>query len=172
MHHHRQRRFVRIPLAAEFRKVREAEVDVRQRLALDQPAYPYGIATVPDGSAAVAKLHEVEAEAEPCVHVDRPLREIVAGVVLGADAFVADELEPRRIVDEPQDERRVVENEPAEPKPLRAKDLDESAALAAKQRAEDTLRGATDKIEQAEAMKEIVRMTEQVKMIQRLRKGR
>ena len=55
---------------------------------------------------------------------------------------------------------------------LRAKDLDESAALAAKQRAEDTLRGATDKIEQAEAMKEIVRMTEQVKMIQRLRKGR
>src|SRR6187551_1804808 len=55
---------------------------------------------------------------------------------------------------------------------LRAKDLDEAAAMAAKQRAEDTLRGATDKIEQAEAMKEIVRMTEQVKMIQRLRKGR
>ena len=55
---------------------------------------------------------------------------------------------------------------------LRAKDLDETAALAAKQRAEETLRGATDKIEQAEALKEIVRMTEQVKMIQRLRKGR
>src|SRR3954469_25894496 len=55
---------------------------------------------------------------------------------------------------------------------LRAKDLDEAAALAAKQRAEDTLRGATDKIEQAEALKEIVRMTEQVKMIQRLRKGK
>jgi len=55
---------------------------------------------------------------------------------------------------------------------LRARDLDEAAALAAKQRAEETLRGATDKIEQAEAMKEIVRMTEQVKMIQRLRKGR
>ena len=55
---------------------------------------------------------------------------------------------------------------------LRAKDLDEQAALAAKQRAEDALRGATDKIEQAEALKEIVRMTEQVKMIQRLRKGK
>src|SRR3954469_1358599 len=55
---------------------------------------------------------------------------------------------------------------------LRARDLDEAAALAAKQRAEDTLRGATDKIEQAEALKEIVRMTEQVKMIQRLRKGK
>ena len=55
---------------------------------------------------------------------------------------------------------------------LRAKDLDEQAALAAKQRAEETLRGATDKIEQAEALKEIVRMTEQVKMIQRLRKGK
>jgi len=55
---------------------------------------------------------------------------------------------------------------------LRARDLDESAALAAKPRAEDALRGATDKIEQAEAMKEIVRMAEQIKMIQRLRKGR
>ena len=54
---------------------------------------------------------------------------------------------------------------------LRARDLDESAALAARQRAEDALRGATDKIEQAEAMKEIVRMAEQLKMIQRMRKG-
>jgi len=55
---------------------------------------------------------------------------------------------------------------------LRARDLDEAAALAAKQRAEEALRGATDKIEQAEAMKEIVRMAEQVKMIQRMRKGK
>src|SRR5216110_3467002 len=55
---------------------------------------------------------------------------------------------------------------------LRAKDLDENAALAAKQRAEEALRGATDRIEQAEAMKEIVRMTEQIKLIQRLRKPR
>jgi F-type H+-transporting ATPase subunit epsilon len=55
---------------------------------------------------------------------------------------------------------------------LRARDLDEAAALAAKQRAEEALRGATDRIEQAEAMKEIVRMAEQVKMIQRLRKGK
>ena len=55
---------------------------------------------------------------------------------------------------------------------LRAKDLDENAALAAKQRAEDALRGSIDKLEQAEAMKDIIRMTEQVKMIQRLRKGK
>ena len=55
---------------------------------------------------------------------------------------------------------------------LRAKDLDESAALAAKQRAEEALAKATDKIGEAEAMKEIVRMAEQVKMIQRLRKGK
>jgi len=55
---------------------------------------------------------------------------------------------------------------------LRAKDLDENAALAAKQRAEEALSKATDRIEHAEAMKEIVRMAEQVKMIQRLRKGK
>ena len=53
---------------------------------------------------------------------------------------------------------------------LRAKDLDEAAALAAKQRAEAALRGATDKLEQAEALKELVRMNEQIKMIQKLRK--
>ena len=55
---------------------------------------------------------------------------------------------------------------------LRAKDLDENAALAAKQRAEEALAKASDRIEHAEAMKEIVRMAEQVKMIQRLRKGK
>ena len=55
---------------------------------------------------------------------------------------------------------------------VRAKDMDENAALAAKQRAEEALNKATDKIEHAEAMKEIVRMAEQVKMIQRLRKGK
>ena len=55
---------------------------------------------------------------------------------------------------------------------LRAKDLDENAALAAKQRAEEALAKATDKIGEAEALKEIVRMAEQVKMIQRLRKGK
>jgi len=55
---------------------------------------------------------------------------------------------------------------------LRAKDLDESAALAAKQRAEEALSKATDRIEHAEAMKDLVRMAEQLKMIERLRKGR
>ena len=55
---------------------------------------------------------------------------------------------------------------------LRAKDLDENAALAAKQRAEEALAKASDKVGEAEALKEIVRMAEQVKMIQRLRKGK
>ena len=55
---------------------------------------------------------------------------------------------------------------------LRAKDLDEAAALASKQRAEEALRGATDKLEQAEAIRELSRMNEQLKMIQKLRKGK
>jgi F-type H+-transporting ATPase subunit epsilon len=53
---------------------------------------------------------------------------------------------------------------------LRAKDLDEAAAMAAKQRGEDALRNSTDKISAAEALKEVVRATEQIKMIQKLRK--
>src|ERR1700684_62711 len=39
----------------------------------------------------------------------------------------------------------------------RAKDLDEAAALAAKQRAEEALRGSVDKIEQAQALAELAR---------------
>ena len=52
---------------------------------------------------------------------------------------------------------------------IRAKDLDEAAALAAKQRAEDALRGSIDKLEQAEAMKDLLRVAEQMKLIQKLR---
>ena len=55
---------------------------------------------------------------------------------------------------------------------LRAKDLDESAALAAKQRAEEMLREKVDKIEQAEAFAELARAAAQLKLIERLRKVR
>jgi F-type H+-transporting ATPase subunit epsilon len=51
----------------------------------------------------------------------------------------------------------------------RAKDLDEAAAQAAKQRAEEALSGASDKTTQAEALAEITRMVAQLKLIQKLR---
>jgi F-type H+-transporting ATPase subunit epsilon len=53
---------------------------------------------------------------------------------------------------------------------LRAKDLDEAAALAAKQRAEDALRDKTGHMSIAEAQAELARVVAQLKMIQRLRK--
>ena len=52
----------------------------------------------------------------------------------------------------------------------RAHDLDEAAALAAKQRAEDAMRERTDKVELAEAQGELVRALAQLLAIQRLRK--
>ena len=52
----------------------------------------------------------------------------------------------------------------------RAKDLDEAAAIAARQRAEEALAGRTDKISQAEALAELARVAAQLKMIERLRK--
>lgn len=55
---------------------------------------------------------------------------------------------------------------------IRAKDLDEQAALAAKQRAEEMLRDKVDKISQAEALAELARAAAQLKLIQRLRKVR
>ncbi len=53
---------------------------------------------------------------------------------------------------------------------LRAKDLDEAAAMAAKQRAEEALKTSIDKISQAEALAEVARQIAQLKMIERLRK--
>jgi len=55
---------------------------------------------------------------------------------------------------------------------LRAKDIDEAAALAAKQRAEEMLRAHTDKIDQAQAQAELARAAAQLKVLQRLRKIR
>ena len=55
---------------------------------------------------------------------------------------------------------------------LRARDIDEAAALRAKQRAEETLSGHIDKIEQAQAMAELARAAAQLKVLQRLRKLR
>ncbi|HEY4447938.1 MAG TPA: F0F1 ATP synthase subunit epsilon [Steroidobacteraceae bacterium] len=55
---------------------------------------------------------------------------------------------------------------------LRAKDIDEAAALAAKQRAEDALRERPGHITQAEALAELARAAAQLKLIERLRKLR
>lgn len=53
---------------------------------------------------------------------------------------------------------------------LRAKDIDEAAALAAKQRAEEALKDKVDKISQAEALAELTRAAAQLKLIEKLRK--
>lgn len=55
---------------------------------------------------------------------------------------------------------------------LRAKDIDEAAAVAAKQRAEEALKDRTGKISAAEAQAELLRAIAQLKMIERLRKLR
>jgi F-type H+-transporting ATPase subunit epsilon len=54
----------------------------------------------------------------------------------------------------------------------RAHDLDEAAALAAKQRAEDAVRGRGDKMDIAEAQAELARAVAQLRAIERLRKKR
>jgi F-type H+-transporting ATPase subunit epsilon len=54
----------------------------------------------------------------------------------------------------------------------RVRDLDEAAALAAKQRAEEAVQGRMDKMDIAEAQAEIARMVAQLRAIERLRKKR
>jgi F-type H+-transporting ATPase subunit epsilon len=53
---------------------------------------------------------------------------------------------------------------------LRAKDLDEAAALQAMQRAEEALKNRGSKIEVAEAQAELARAAAQIKAIEKLRK--
>jgi F-type H+-transporting ATPase subunit epsilon len=55
---------------------------------------------------------------------------------------------------------------------VRAKDLDEAAAIAAKQRAEDAVRNRGDKVDIAEAQADLVRVLAQLRAIERLRKKR
>jgi F-type H+-transporting ATPase subunit epsilon len=54
----------------------------------------------------------------------------------------------------------------------RARDLDEAEALAAKQRAEEAVRGRGDKLEIAQAQVELARAVAQLRAIERLRKKR
>jgi F-type H+-transporting ATPase subunit epsilon len=55
---------------------------------------------------------------------------------------------------------------------LRARDIDEAAALAAKQRAEEALRDKAGHISIAEAQAELARAAAQLKLVARLRKLR
>ena len=52
----------------------------------------------------------------------------------------------------------------------RARDLDEAAAMAAKQRAEEALASSQDKISRAEALAELARIAAQLRMIEKLRR--
>ena len=55
---------------------------------------------------------------------------------------------------------------------IRAHDLDEAAALAAKQRAEEALSSAHDKIDVARAQTELAQIAAQLKLIEKIRKIR
>jgi F-type H+-transporting ATPase subunit epsilon len=55
---------------------------------------------------------------------------------------------------------------------IRAKDLDEAAALEAKQRAEEAVRGAKDAVSAAQAQAELIQAAAQYKMIEKLRNPR
>jgi F-type H+-transporting ATPase subunit epsilon len=55
---------------------------------------------------------------------------------------------------------------------LRASDIDEAAALAAKQRAEEALANKEDKIDQAHALAELAQAAAQLKLLEKIRKTR
>ena len=54
---------------------------------------------------------------------------------------------------------------------MRAHDIDEAAALAAKQRAEEALADKSTKIDQAQALAELAQAAAQLKLLEKLRKS-
>jgi F-type H+-transporting ATPase subunit epsilon len=55
---------------------------------------------------------------------------------------------------------------------VRAHDIDEAAALASKQRAEEALANADDKVDQARALAELTQAAAQLKLLEKIRKTR
>jgi F-type H+-transporting ATPase subunit epsilon len=55
---------------------------------------------------------------------------------------------------------------------IRARDLDEAAAIQARERAEEALRDRSGRIDLAQAQAELARIIAQIRLIERLRKGR
>ena len=55
---------------------------------------------------------------------------------------------------------------------MRAADIDEAAALAAKQRAEEALADKSDKIDQAQALAELAQAAAQLKLLEKIRRTR
>jgi len=55
---------------------------------------------------------------------------------------------------------------------IRAHDIDEAAAIAAKQRAEEALASKEDKIDQAQALAELAQAAAQLKLLEKIRKTR
>ncbi|MEJ0099856.1 MAG: F0F1 ATP synthase subunit epsilon [Pseudomonadota bacterium] len=55
---------------------------------------------------------------------------------------------------------------------MRAADIDEAAALAAKQRAEEALADKSDRIDQAQALAELAQAAAQLKLLEKIRKTR
>ncbi len=94
------------------RQEREPEVGIVQIVPPEQAADP-------DRNAPVLELHEAETDPVAGVHFDRPLFDVRARVLERPDAPVADETKPVRVVDELENERRVVRRQPADDEPIR-----------------------------------------------------
>src|SRR4051812_8036263 len=103
-----RRRFPRITLAAVARQEGETEIYVFQRVALDEAAHA-------ERQAALLGRDAPEAEAVLGLHGAGPVRDVAARRVQVADAAVADEAQPVRLVHELQDEGCIFRYELAQP---------------------------------------------------------
>jgi hypothetical protein len=86
-----------------------------QPLPPDQAAYA-------DRSLVRLAERQVQPEAVAVVAVDRPFQDVLAGLVEVPDPLVPDEAEKGGLVQQLEDERRIVDRQPAEDQPVRFDD--------------------------------------------------
>jgi hypothetical protein len=107
----------RVAAAPVFGQESKSDVDVGQRVALDQPAHA-------ERQRIAVTLDHEQPETMVCVQALGTFRNVAARIVEIVYPPVADEAQPGGLVDEAEDEGRICRVEPAQTQALRF-DLDD-----------------------------------------------
>jgi hypothetical protein len=97
-------------MSSKFRQECESEVDVLEPVSFDEAADP-------DRLPCRLQFDKVVSKAVPRVADERHALDVAAGVVEGAHVTIADVLQKQRVVEQFDDEGRVVDGQLPDPKP-------------------------------------------------------
>ncbi len=99
--HHSRGRLVGVSFRPKPRKKGKSNIHILQGLSFDQTANP-------DRDTPLLQLGQIQAKAQSGIHFNRAFQNIVTCVFEGSHAFIADELQPRGIIQKLKDELCIV----------------------------------------------------------------